>query len=448
MTSLLLENSHDRRVAFTDPVFGKDIYWYGIIIAVALIIGVVLGVREAKRRGYRAEMVLDFMLIAIPVSIVCARLYYVIFATDQVTGINPYWINPVKIIAIWEGGLAIYGAVIGGVISALIFYRWRRVHIGEILDIAAPSLIIAQAIGRWGNFVNQEAYGNVITDPNWTWFPAAVFIDAKQAYYQATFFYESMWNLLVFIFLILIRRKFKFRGAVFALYGVGYGIGRIVIEGLRTDSLYWGQFRVSQLVSALLIVGGLAYVIYMSVKKKESPAYDGLYSASWTPEQVTEFKANIKTIRAQERADKAAKKAEAMLEKNDAAESKVKKAEEKAERAKKQLSKIKADIKISEIQASAIDDGDMTDRERKKAEKAKQKAEKLSAKAESQKEQIDRAEEKIQKAEEKAGKTEMKAKIAEQDAQKKSAKAKKAEIQEQKAKEKAEAAKEKAEKED
>ena len=277
----------DPRVAFY--LFDKNgiaIHWYGIIIAFGLILGVVLGLREAKRRGYRSDMILDLMLLAIPICIVCARLYYVIFTW------NTYANDLSKVFAVWEGGLAIYGAVIGGVIAALIFYKWRKVPMGEVLDIAAPSLIIGQAIGRWGNFVNQEAFGNLVTNPANQWFPYSVYIDRLGEWHQATFFYESMWNLLTFAILIILRKRIKVRGGIFALYLVLYGIGRFYIESLRTDSLMAGDVRVSQWLSAILVVCGIAFLIIMSRKKKEYKAYDGLYSLSWTDEQVAEYKKN------------------------------------------------------------------------------------------------------------------------------------------------------------
>jgi phosphatidylglycerol:prolipoprotein diacylglycerol transferase len=143
------------------------IYWYGIIIAAGLIAGVLIGIYEAKRKGYRSEMVLDFILIAIPICIICARLYYVIFEWDM---FSP---NLLNIFNIRSGGLAIYGAVIGGVIAALIFYRWRRVSIGELLDITAPGLIIGQAIGAGATLLIRSAFGRLITDPKLYWFPYA-----------------------------------------------------------------------------------------------------------------------------------------------------------------------------------------------------------------------------------------------------------------------------------
>ena len=352
----------DPRVAFY--LFGENgiaIHWYGIIIATGLIIGVILGVREAKRRGYRSEMILDFMLIAIPVAIVCARLYYVIFAWD-----SNYANDLLKIFAVWEGGLAIYGAVIGGAIAALIFYLWRRVPVGEMLDIAAPSLIIAQGIGRWGNFVNQEAHGGLILDKAWQWFPAGVQIDGL--WYQATFFYEFVWNVIVFAILMLVRKKIKVRGGVFALYGILYGLGRFWIESLRTDSLMLSSLRISQIVSIVLIVCGILYLLLM--RNRQWRVYDGYYSLSWTNEQIEEYKANSKSIKAEEDAKRADAKAKEIKEKYDDQLEKVKKAEAKAEKAKKKLEKVrqkaqKAGTEKQQIKAEETD-SDVSEADNKK----------------------------------------------------------------------------------
>lgn len=404
---------------------GIDIHWYGVIIACGLLLGVILGVLEAKRRGYRAEMVLDFMLIAIPICIICARLYYVAFEWQH------YAANPISMLYIWNGGLAIYGAVIGGVIAAIIFFSWTRVRVGTMMDVAAPSLIIAQAIGRWGNFVNQEAYGNLITNPKWQWFPAAVQIEAQgNQWFQATFFYESAWNVIVFIVLMLTRKKVKVRGGVFALYLAGYGIGRFFIEGLRSDSLYWGPFRVSQVLSALLVIGAILYLVIMS-RRKQVPDYKGVYDATLTPEQVNEFKANAKQLKAEEIAKRAQEKAEALAVRSDGAEDKVKKAQEKADRAKKKLEKFETEIKLSEIKANV--DETATEKEVKAAQRAKAKAEKLEEKSEAVKEEIEKKAEKVKEAEFAAKKKELKAKEAEHKALSKAAKAKKAEIAAEKA---------------
>jgi len=214
---------------------------------------------------YDPEIIVDFCLLAIPLAVIGARLYYVIFEWDI------YKNRPLDIIKIWEGGLAIYGAVIGGIIAALIFSRWRRINFWDLVDIVSPSLILGQAIGRWGNFFNQEAYGKIVTDKAWQWFPYAVYIEARQEWHMATFFYESMWNLLVFIFLFNYRKRRKVPGEVFLLYTFLYSCGRIVIEGFRTDSLYLGPFRVSQLLAALLIILSIALFVIRRRKFKTIP---------------------------------------------------------------------------------------------------------------------------------------------------------------------------------
>lgn len=250
-------------------IFGKPIYWYGIIISIAVLIGIYLAMKEAKRLGWDSEVIVDFCLLAIPLAIVGARVYYVIFEWES------YSQNPIDAIKIWEGGLAIYGAVIGGVIAALIFTKWKHIDFWTLADIVAPSLILGQAIGRWGNFFNQEAYGYAITNPAWQWFPAAVFIEKNQQWHMATFFYESMWNLIVFLFLLLYRKRKKLPGEVFLFYLILYSCGRVVIEGLRTDSLYWGPFRVSQVLSGLLIVLGIVVMIMRRRKKEANQELNG-----------------------------------------------------------------------------------------------------------------------------------------------------------------------------
>lgn len=243
-------------------ILGKPIYWYGIIIATAVLIGIYLAMDYAEKLKYDPEVILDFCLFAIPAAIVGARLYYVVFQWDL------YKDHPIDIVKIWEGGLAIYGGVIGGVITAIIFSRRRNLLFWDIVDICTPSLILGQAIGRWGNFFNQEAYGYQITNPKWQWFPAAVYIDANQQWHMATFFYESAWNFIVFFILLYMKRHRKFSGEIFALYLILYSCGRLVIEGLRMDSLYWGSFRVSQVLSGILIVFGIIWIVVQRRKQK------------------------------------------------------------------------------------------------------------------------------------------------------------------------------------
>lgn len=244
-------------------ILGKPIYWYGIIIATAVLIGIYLAMDYAEKLKYDPEVILDFCLFAIPAAIVGARLYYVVFQWDL------YKDHPIDIVKIWEGGLAIYGGVIGGVITAIIFSKRRNLLFWDIVDICTPSLILGQAIGRWGNFFNQEAYGYQITNPKWQWFPAAVYIDANQQWHMATFFYESAWNFIVFFILLYMKRHRKFSGEIFALYLILYSCGRFVIEGLRMDSLYWGSFRVSQVLSGILILFGIIWIVVQRRKQRD-----------------------------------------------------------------------------------------------------------------------------------------------------------------------------------
>ncbi len=361
------------RVAFT--IGERPIYWYGIIIAVALVVGVLIGISEAKRKGYRSELVLDLILLAVPVCIIFARIFYVIFEWDN------YAADPISMLYIWNGGLAIYGGVIGGVIAAVIFYFLRRVEVGELMDIAAPGLIIGQAIGRWGNFTNQEAFGYAVTNPNLQWFPFAVHIDKPvidgvsyaAGYFHATFFYESMWSLIVFAILMMVRKKIKVRGGLFALYVVLYGCGRFWIEQLRTDSLMWGSLRVSEGLSELLIVGGIAYLLYMYFAKKEFFPYTGYYEIGLSEEQVNGLKGKRALLNAQydlkkaqwladiirdnsgttpryravkEKAEIMKEKAAALQEKLGEKDAKVKSAQSKANALEAKAEKIYAQIKL------------------------------------------------------------------------------------------------------
>jgi phosphatidylglycerol:prolipoprotein diacylglycerol transferase len=243
-----------------DPVafyaFGQPIYWYGILISAGVLSGIFLAMRNAKVFDVDPERIVDLALLAIPMAIVGARLYYVVFEWDQYKG------NLLDIFNVRKGGLAIYGGVLAGILAGFIFSRWKKIEFWNLADICAPSLILGQAIGRWGNYINQEAYGYVVNNPEWQWFPAAVFIDASQKWHLATFFYESFWNFTVFFIMMSYRKHRKRTGEVFLLYIILYSLGRAFIEGLRMDSLYWGSIRVSQLLSVMLIIVGAALFIY------------------------------------------------------------------------------------------------------------------------------------------------------------------------------------------
>lgn len=246
-------------VAFT--IFNIPVRWYGILIASAVLLGIYLAVRESKRLGYDPDLFIDFCLWAVPVAIIGARIYYVVFQWSY------YRAHPSEIIAIWHGGIAIYGAVLAGILVGVIFAKARKVDFWQLADIAAPSLILGQAIGRWGNFFNGEAYGYLVSSPKWQRFPAAVYVNGQ--WHMATFFYESMWDLAVFIFLMWYRKRKKYSGDVFLAYLILYGIGRFIVEGLRTDSLMWGTLRVSQVLSLVLIIVAIAIRIYWKRKGKE-----------------------------------------------------------------------------------------------------------------------------------------------------------------------------------
>ncbi|MBC8530944.1 prolipoprotein diacylglyceryl transferase [Gehongia tenuis] len=254
-------------IAFT--VFGKPVYWYGILIAAAVVVGIILSWRETKRRGYNPDSIIDFALIAIPISIICARIYYVVFSWDYYA--NDFW----SVFKIWEGGLAIYGAIIGGVLAALIYGKFGKIRFWDVCDIVVPALALGQAVGRWGNFFNQEAYGELITNPAFQKFPIGVYIESEGAWHMATFFYEFVWDLLLFILLMAVRKK-KFKsGSLTLMYFMFYGIGRFFIEGLRTDSLYWGDFRVSQVLSLVLVFVCGAVLVVRFVKKRKLGAAAG-----------------------------------------------------------------------------------------------------------------------------------------------------------------------------
>lgn len=252
---------------------GMDIAWYGIIIAAGIIMGVAVTLSESKRKGYKSDLIFDFLILAIPLAIVCARIYYVAFEWDTYAG------DFYKAIAVWQGGIAIYGAVIGGIIAAFIVCKIKKFPLLRLLDITAPGLVLGQAIGRWGNFMNQEAFGNLIINPSRQFFPFAVYIQRLGEWHQATFFYESMWDFGVFILLMFYKKSAKFDGNVFAMYFIAYGIGRFFIEGLRTDSLYvLPGIRISQVLSLVFIAGGIVYILLRRKMRKRDCLYEGKYN--------------------------------------------------------------------------------------------------------------------------------------------------------------------------
>lgn len=264
-------------VAFS--IFGIDVYWYGVIIGSGIILALLLAIYEAKRTNQKPDDYIDFTMIAIVVCVICARLYYVIFSWDY------YSKHISEILAIRNGGLAIYGGIIGGIVTAFLFTKKKKLNFWLFADTAAPSLLLGQIIGRWGNFFNREAFGGY-TDgllamrymkDQVSNIPQSVInnivsvngVDYIQV--QPTFLYESLWNLGVFIILMILKKNKKFDGQIFGLYILGYAIGRVWIEGLRTDQLILGHtgIAVSQLLSAVLIFVGIV-ILYVRNKKSNN----------------------------------------------------------------------------------------------------------------------------------------------------------------------------------
>jgi len=214
-------------IAFT--IFGLDVAWYGILISLGILSGIAVATYRAKKEGLYNDVIMDFALIAVPLAIVGARAYYVIFSWGY------YSKNPEQILNIRQGGLAIHGGIIAGAIVCYLFCKFKNIRFWQFADIVSPSLILGQAIGRWGNFVNQEAHGGP------TNMPWGIEIDGVKVH--PTFLYESLWNFGVFAFLLYYTKKKKYNGHIFILYLILYSIARFFIEGLRTDSLMFGPFE-------------------------------------------------------------------------------------------------------------------------------------------------------------------------------------------------------------
>lgn len=245
-------------VAFS--IGNKDIYWYGIIITLGIVLAIFLAWKNRDKQKIKWDDITDFVLFAIPIGIVCARLYYVIFKWDY------YSQHLIEIFQIWNGGLAIYGGVIGGILTAIVFCKVKKINFLELCDYCAPYLALCQSIGRWGNFVNREAYGQLTN----SFLKMGVYDSAINDYIfvQPTFLYESICTFIIFLIIIKINKNKKFPGQSFYLYMILYGIARAIIEGLRSDSLYIGNIRVSQLLS-LLFSTIFAIIYFFTIKKSE-----------------------------------------------------------------------------------------------------------------------------------------------------------------------------------
>lgn len=265
------------RIAVT--LFGLDIYWYGIIFAVALGVSFCIAASMAKKRGISVDHLIDVTMVGTVFAVICARIYYVAFAPFKYDSI---W----DMINIRDGGIAIYGAVIGAFVFGGLACKWRKIDMLEVFDITATCFLLGQSIGRWGNFINQEAFGTNTT------LPWGMFSEGTRDYLQAvssrlaaqgitvdpsmpvhpTFLYESLWCLLGFAILYACFNRKKFKGEMLCWYLAWYGVGRFFIEGLRTDSLETGSgMRTSQIVAVVTVVVALGIIVYMRNKLSKMP---------------------------------------------------------------------------------------------------------------------------------------------------------------------------------
>lgn len=244
------------RVAFS--LFGLDIMWYGVLIGIGIILAVMYGSYAVKKTTLSQDDFLNMLLIALPCSIIGARAYYVIFNWSEYAG------DIMSVFAIRNGGIAIYGGIIAAAATVIIYCRVKGINFGIPFDLLAVGLPMAQAIGRWGNFINCEAFGGV------TELPWGMVIGNSDIAVHPTFLYESLWNVISVILVLLAKKYKKFDGELFCVYMIWYGAGRFWIEGLRTDSLYLGNFRVSQIVALISVVAGIGIIFHKRFLQKKS----------------------------------------------------------------------------------------------------------------------------------------------------------------------------------
>jgi phosphatidylglycerol:prolipoprotein diacylglycerol transferase len=288
-------------VAFT--IGPLSVHWYGIILALGALAGLLLAIQEGKRFGVTPDFFLDLLLFGVPSAIIGARLYYVLFKWDY------YRAHPLESFQIWNGGIAIYGALIGALICGMFYIRSKGYRFWRLADICAPSLLVGQMIGRWGNFVNQEAYGGPTSESflrNTLHLPAFIVnqMNVEGVFHHPTFLYESLWSLVGLVILFIIRRfRFLRAGELFMIYLIWYSIGRFFIEALRTDSLAfqgpqwllslirglwspmtavfeegyldpaYGNIRTSQLLALLIVIGGIIFIVIRRITGQADERY-------------------------------------------------------------------------------------------------------------------------------------------------------------------------------
>ena len=257
------------KIAFTVPIFGGvEVRWYGLIITFGIILAFMYAWYRSKQERVAIDDLLDIAIYAVIFAVIGARIYYVLFDIIG-NGAGDNYRSFIDYIAIWRGGIAIYGAIIGGALSIYVVCKCKKIKWQRVFDMVSPGVMIGQILGRWGNFFNGEAFGGV---PQEGTFLYRFRMEVAQDYWYSgvtahpTFFYESFWNLIGFLIINACYRKKRFDGEVFLWYITWYGFGRMLIEGLRTDSLWLGRIRISQLVGALCFVVGLALTLIFHIK--------------------------------------------------------------------------------------------------------------------------------------------------------------------------------------
>ena len=238
-----------------------NIHFYGAIIALGLILAVIYGCRRSKQFGIKEDDIIDGVLWIVPFAIVCARAYYCIFSWED------YARDPISVLYIWKGGLAIYGGVLGAAIGVAIHCKVKKISLPAVLDVVSLGFLIGQSLGRWGNFFNREAFGAATE----SFFRMGLFNTrtGMWEFYHPTFLYESVWNAVGFVALHFLSKKRKYDGQIALGYVAWYGLGRTFIEGLRVDSLWWGSFRVSQVLAALSCFAAVVVLVIMAFKKPD-----------------------------------------------------------------------------------------------------------------------------------------------------------------------------------
>ena len=237
-----------------------SIHYYGLIIAIGLALAVIYGLRRRKVFGLTEDHILDGALLIVPFAIICARLYYCAFSWDSFKD------DPISMLYIWNGGLAIYGGVIGAALGIVVYCKVRKISLGATLDLVALGFLIGQAIGRWGNFMNREAFGAPVSE---NYFLAMGLFNrylGEYQYFHPTFLYESLWNVVGFVALHFLSKKRQYDGQIALGYVAWYGLGRAIVEGLRTDSLWWGPFRVSQLLAAVSCIAAVTVLLVQAFR--------------------------------------------------------------------------------------------------------------------------------------------------------------------------------------